>query len=70
MEKIELVRVKRFLYCIDDYVHFVIGVEFGNLVAGSDSSTVALLQITRTPRCVGMMNCDTPFLGVDSGTKH
>ncbi len=46
-EKIELVGIQRFFYCIDDYVHFVVGVEFGNLVAGTDTSTIALLQITR-----------------------
>ena len=70
MEKVELIGVQRFLYCIDDYVHFIVGVKFGNLVASTYSSAVALLQITRAPRCVGMMNCDTPFLGVDPGAEH
>src|SRR5574344_2610594 len=43
---------------------------FGNLIAGSNSTSVTLLQIRRSPRCIQMMDGDTPFLRVHARSEH
>ena len=42
----------------------------GNLVACSNSTSVTLLQIRRSPRCIQMMDGDTPFLCIHARSKH
>jgi len=42
----------------------------GNLISGSNSASVTLLQVGRSPRRVQMMDCDTPFLRVHTRAEH
>ncbi len=70
LQKIELVRVQRLLDGIYNDVDIVSGEILGNLIAGSDGSTVTLLQVTRAPGSIKVMDRDTTLLCVDSGAKH
>ena len=42
----------------------------GNFVSGSNSASVTLLQVGRSPRRIEMMNCHTPFLCVHTRSEH
>ena len=42
----------------------------GNFVSGSNSASVTLLQVGRSPRRVQMMDCHTPFLRVHTRAEH
>ena len=70
MQQIELVAVQRLLHRIDSHIHVVSGKMLGNLVARPDSTTVTLLQVGRSPRCIKMMNSHTPFLRVHTRSEH
>ncbi len=50
MKKIELVGVQRLLNRVDNHIHLIVSIQFGNLVAGTDSATLALFEVARTPR--------------------
>ena len=41
-----------------------------NFVSGSNSASVTLLQVGRSPRRIEMMNCHTPFLCVHTCSEH
>ena len=70
MQQIELVAVQRLLHGVDDNIHVVPRKMLGNLVAGSNSPSVTLLQVGRTPRCIEVMDCHTPFLRIHARSEH
>lgn len=70
VKQVEFVAVEGFLDGVVDYIDFVVGKEFGYLVAFSYATAVALLQIFGRPGNVELVDGDTPALGVDSGTQH
>ena len=70
MKQVEFVAVEGFLDGVVDNIDFVVGKEFGYLVAFSYATTVALLQIFGRPGNVELVDGDAPALGVDSGTQH
>ena len=42
----------------------------GNFVSGSNSASVTLLQVGRSPRCIKVMDSHTPFLCVHTRSEH
>ena len=70
MQQVELVTVERALHGIDDHVHFVIGKLFGHLVAFTDGTPVALLEIGRPPSYIEVMDCHRTLLGVHARAEH
>jgi len=42
----------------------------GYLIPGSNSASVTLLQVRRSPRRVQMMDCHTPFLRIHTRAEH
>ena len=64
MQEVELVRVQRLLNRIDDYIHLIISIQLGNLVAGSYGSAIPLSQVRGTPRRVQMMDANRSLLGI------
>ena len=70
MKKIELVGVQRLLNRVDNHIHLIISIQFGNLVAGTDSATLALFEVARTPRAFQFMDSDSSPLGVYASSQH
>ena len=70
MQEVELVAVERLLHGIDDDIHVVPGKMLGNLVARPDSPSVPLFEVGRAPRCIEVMDGDTPFLRVHARSEH
>lgn len=70
VKQVEFVAVEGFLDGVVDYIDFVVGKEFGYLVAFSYATAVALLQIFGRPGNVELMDGDAPALGIDSGAEH
>ena len=66
MQQVELVGIKRFLNGIDDAVNRVIIVFLGNLIALSDGPAITLFKVAGPPGYVQMMDCDSPFLCIDT----
>ena len=42
----------------------------GNLVPGSNTPSVTLLQVGRSPRCIKVMDGDTSFLRIHARSEH
>ncbi len=69
LKQIEIIAVKTTLDGIDKDHHLIISIELGNLVALTDTATVALLHVGRTPWQVKMMDGNATLLGIDTSTK-
>ena len=65
VKQVEFVAVEGFLDGVVDNIDFVVGKEFGYLVAFSYATAVALLQIFGRPGNVELVDGDVPALGVD-----
>lgn len=65
VKQVEFVAVEGFLDGVGDNIDFVVGKEFGYLVAFSYATAVALLQIFGRPGNVELVDGDAPTLGVD-----
>lgn len=65
VKQVEFVAVEGFLDGVVDNIDFVVGKEFGYLVAFSYATAVALLQIFGRPGNVELVDGDAPTLGVD-----
>ena len=70
VKKIKFVTVERLFNCIDDDIHLVLGKMLGNLIPCTHRTTVALLQIRRSPWRIQMMNRHSPFLSIDARAEH
>ena len=70
VKKIELVGVQRFLNRIDYYIHLVVGIKFGDLVTGTDSAALTLLQIAWAPGTFKLMDRHSPALSVYPCSEH
>ena len=70
MQQIELVAVQRLFHRVDDDIHVVLGKMLGNLVPGSNTPSVTLLQVGRSPRCIKVMDGDASFLRIHARSEH
>ncbi len=70
VQEVELVRVQRLLNRIDDYIHLIISIQLGNLVAGSYGSAIPLSQVRGTPRRVQKMDANRSLLGIYTCSEH
>ena len=70
VKQVEFVAVEGFLDGVVDNIDFVVGKEFGYLVAFSYTTAVALLQIFGRPGNVELMDGDTLVLGIYAGAEH
>ena len=55
---------------VDDDINVVLGTMLGNLVPGSNTPSVTLLQVGRSPRCIKVMDGDASFLRIHARSEH
>ena len=70
MQQVEFIAVKRLLHGVDDDIHLIVRMKFGDLVPLTHGSSVPLLQVGRTPRCVQMMDGNGTLLGIHARAEH
>ena len=70
MQQIELITVQRTFYSVDNYIDLVVRKFLGDKISLAHGSSVALLQVRRSPRRVQMMDRHGTLLGIHTSTQH